>query len=115
MDSTLDAHAKPPVHLRSVYKRYQKLSSKQLASEPQVFDAKSGITAGFVPSHAAREDLQLPDELQVVIDSFLGIERQGTANDASCVAERGEAYEHPEAPGMCLVRPRSRRFLSEKR
>lgn len=92
MDSTLNAHAKPPDHIRQIYKKYQTL--KALSAEQDIFDSHQGRTAGWTISQSARKELLLPDELQHIIASFLDSHPEPNETE-----ERGVVYEHPDAPG----------------
>jgi len=107
IDPALDAHAKPPQGLRDVYKRYQKMPSEGLDSDPNVFDLKHGHTAGFKKADHAREILELPEDIHEVITRFLESASQSNESDGNQSDHKMHVFEHPDAPGRHLRHPQS--------
>ena len=44
MINNLDAHDRPPSPIKSVYKRYQKLTLEAIQSDPTLLDFRQGLT-----------------------------------------------------------------------
>ena len=102
IDPSLDAHAKPPQALRDVYKRYQKMPSKDLSNDMNVFDMHSRHMAGFNSTNDARRLLELPADIRQIIARFLS--SATTSNEGHQIQFNHEmhVYEHPDAPGRQL-------------
>jgi len=102
IDASLDAHAKPPQALRDVYKRYQKMPARDLASDTNVFDINHGHTAGFENTNDARTLLELPGDIRQVIARFLESVLQSNGGDEGHFNHEMHVFEHPDAPGRHL-------------
>ncbi|KAG8625477.1 hypothetical protein KVT40_007228 [Elsinoe batatas] len=101
MDDTTrpDAHVKPPEDLKLAYKKYQKISIAQLDSDNTVFDAACEKYAGFEISVQSKQRLQMPAEINHIIERFLldqdsSVRRGRVAN--TC-------YEHSDLPGLLVI------------
>jgi len=103
MHKTVDGHAKPPEHLRTMYKTYQKSRLRDIDTDDQVFDAHQGHMAGFVPSDSACRVLSFPDDTSQVIARFL--ENTSSASDEAddrLHYDTKRVFEHPHVPGRRL-------------
>lgn len=91
MDRVLDAHAKPPVELRAIYKEFHKAKASSLPAHPdlvQFQDSTSKVNCNV----ELKRCLDLPAEIRQVFNSFL-CSNEDKQDFSSAV------YEVPEVPG----------------
>ncbi|KAJ9619843.1 hypothetical protein H2203_008114 [Taxawa tesnikishii (nom. ined.)] len=91
---SLDAHARPPDHLRILYKRYQKMKRQDLDADDVIFDHRKNRLAGFT----ARSVPQPPLTLQIVFSQFLQSPNERSEIDTAA----RDFYEHPLLPGLLI-------------
>lgn len=88
----LDAHEKPPDVLRSVYKKYQKLSSNELTADVDIIDFRRGLSEQQQKLFTVVE-CSRPETLRAEFQLFLGdVEELETAAQIN-------AYHHLSLPG----------------
>lgn len=94
-----DAYAKPPSHIREVYKKYQK-PSQALDSDPEIVDFKRGLTEsqcndikviGRIPKERLAETFNAFGRANYNRDS-------GSFGPSSIVSD-ASIYEHHQLPG----------------
>lgn len=98
MVNDLDAHAKPPVKLREVYKEYQKLKTKSVENYPGLiqFDASCSPSHNYaVPTKGA----ELPSELRNILMDFLRDEESKTNDSLQHDQDQRPIYQVPNIPG----------------
>ena len=71
MANSLNAHDRPPASIKSVYKRYQKLSLEAVQSDPTLFDFRRGLS-GDQKCNVQKVD-SVPQSLIVAACSHLGL------------------------------------------
>ena len=95
----LDAHEKPPVAVREVYKRYQKLPSKDLDKDSEVVDFRRGL------SSTQQIDIRIiatqsKDHLAETFATFInGASRSADTLAADSFPTDALIYEHRQLPG----------------
>lgn len=90
VQNTLDAHAKPPEPIKSVYKTYQKLSKEQLADGNDLIDPLHYDGDGSL--------LTLPPALRETCATFLSAP-SGYTTDYHVSSEPPSAFEVSSIPG----------------
>lgn len=68
----LDAHAKPPAQIREVYKRFQKLSVRDLATASDLIDSRSSEGDSRLSLTDSASFAQLPSDLKEIFENFAG-------------------------------------------
>lgn len=100
MSQSLDAHQRPPTHLRNVYKKFQKLRGSALESDPDLLDLTRPTT---------RDQLRVirtidPANTHILFQEFARAESSATEPLAAPIASAPvPVYEHPHMPGTPRV------------
>ncbi|KAK8241247.1 alkylated DNA repair protein AlkB [Phyllosticta capitalensis] len=100
MSQSLDAHQRPPTHLRNVYKKFQKLRGSALESDPDLLDLTRPTT---------RDQLRVirtidPANTHILFQEFARAESSATEPLAAPIASAPvPVYEHPHMPGLHVI------------
>ncbi|KAK7535243.1 uncharacterized protein J3D65DRAFT_630569 [Phyllosticta citribraziliensis] len=95
MSQSLDAHQRPPIHLRNVYKKFQKLRGHDLQSDSDIIDLTRPASVNQL--HVKRSlDSTIT---QPLFQTFLGADAEQSTPPSASVP----VYEHPSMPGLHAI------------
>lgn len=94
MTNSLDAHDRPPELIKSVYKRYQKLTLEAIQSDPMILDFRRGLSDEQQCS--VRKADSIPQSLVSAACSHLGLAR---ASQGMQLSMHVPVYETHTVPG----------------